>query len=425
MAASLFTQFLGKTYDAAIKKYYSIKNDSALEPTYSLKGMFSEEYSFDGKWTSTSMKSTKVTADVVALDSSMPLKKRDSLSKAGGDIPKLGLKYALNENEMNQILTLQALGKDSRVIDLLYRDSIRCVDGINEQLEYLSGQALSNGVISIDDAEKPGTAIRLDFNVDPDNVGGVDLDWSNASANPIEDIKVKILDKARKDGRSIRYIHMGYDKSQEFLNSPKVIEYYGNFLNYVGTNIPTPTLEKINQALQADKRFSIIVHERSVTKETNGVRKVLECWNNDMVVGTADLNVGSLIYADLAEESFKAEQSTYTKAGSFTLVSKYHDVDPIREFTKAEARVVPVIQDIDSIYYLDTSDAPSATDTQTEGDSNITVKTNTVTRAAFITALNNVGVNRAKENSTDAKLLQYYNDLSDENEALVDTELGI
>lgn len=425
MAASLFTQFLGKTYDAAIKKYYSIKNDSKLEPTYTLKGMFSEEYSFDGKWTSTSMKSTKVTADVVALDSSMPLKKRDSLSKASGDIPKLGLKYALNENEMKQILTLQALGKDSRVIDLLYRDSVRCVDGINEQLEYLSGQALSNGVIAVDDAEKPGLAIRYDFNVDPDNVSGVSFAWSSASANPIEDIKKKILDKARKDGRTVRYIHMGYDKSQEFLNHPKVIEYYGNFLNYIGTNIPTPTLEKINQALQADKRFTIIVHDRAVTKETNGVRKVLDCWNNDMVVGTADLNVGSLIYTDLAEESFKAEQSTYTKAGSFMLISKFHEVDPIRELTKGEANVIPVIQDIDSIYYINTADTPSASDTQTEGDANILVKTNTVTRAAFIAALNNVGVNRANSKNTDAKLLEYYNDLSDEDEATVDTELGI
>jgi len=186
-----------------------------------------------------------------------------------------------------------------------------------------------------------------------------------------------------------------------------------------------PSLESINTALQGEYGVQLNVIDRTVRFERDGAKTVKDCWNNNMVVGTVGLDLGTLTYTDLAEETYSANQVDYNKAGSYTLVSKYHNVDPIREFTSSQARVLPVLQDVDSIFYLNTEDAPSATDAQTEGDANILVKTNTVSRSDFITALNNVGVSKASDRNTDAKLLEYYNDLNDEDEAAVDTELGI
>lgn len=47
-------------------------------------------------------------ADVVSMDSSLPLKKRDSLGRASGDLPKIGMELFLNEKQMSDIDALIA-----------------------------------------------------------------------------------------------------------------------------------------------------------------------------------------------------------------------------------------------------------------------------------------------------------------------------
>lgn len=44
----------------------------------------------------------------------------------------------------------------------------------------------------------------------------------------------------------------------------------------------------------------------------------------------------------------------YQKADEFILAKKYSTTDPLREFTAAEAMVVPVLNNVDRIYTLDT-----------------------------------------------------------------------
>jgi hypothetical protein len=61
----------------------------------------------------------------------------------------------------------------------------------------------------------------------------------------------------------------------------------------------------------------------------------------------------------LAEETNPVADVTYEKSGSFILVSKYSDNDPLEEFTTAQALVLPVIDGGNSVYVLH-ADADSA-----------------------------------------------------------------
>ena len=70
------------------------------------KQLLKTDYSVDGRWASLTGQYTRVAADVVAMDSPLPLKKRDSLEKASGELPKMGMELFLNEKQMTDIDTL-------------------------------------------------------------------------------------------------------------------------------------------------------------------------------------------------------------------------------------------------------------------------------------------------------------------------------
>ena len=96
---SIFKDLIGKYFSATAKFLYNKINGSKEEPKYLHDQMLDEEYSADMTYSSISGNFTRITADVVSLDSPLPLKSRPSLSTAKGDIPKLGLKYVLNESK--------------------------------------------------------------------------------------------------------------------------------------------------------------------------------------------------------------------------------------------------------------------------------------------------------------------------------------
>ncbi len=425
MAQTKFLDYF-KGFNVVANTFYKtlIDGKKDAQPYYH-KALFTEEYSVDGKWRSVTGDSSRVTADLVTLDSRLPLKKRDSIKKAEDSIPKLGMKMTLNENQMKQIQLLELTNNFAQVENILYRDAFRVVQGIEEMKEYMALQAVSTGMALVADSDKPGIGVRVDFGVPANNRFGVDsVAWSNPASDPIKDID-RMVDYAFEEGYSLRYIHMDKKTSRLLLANANVKAYYGNSIQVTGTNFLAPRLEQLNDALSSDKGYVINVIDRTVKFERDGVREVKNCWADGMVVGTVDLSLGKVVHTDLAEERFPDEDVVYTKVGSHILMSRWHENDPIREFTSSQASVIPVLDDVDSIFYLDTNDEVSANDSQTEGDANITVKSNTVTREAFIAALNKVGVTKANDRNTDAKLLEYYNSLTDENEALVDTELGI
>lgn len=93
------------------------------------------------------------------------------------------------------------------------------------------------------------------------------------------------------------------------------------------------------------------------------------------------------------------------------MVSKYHKNDPIKEFTSAQALVLPVINNVDSIYIMDVTDA-EATTGQTEGDATITIfGDSTVLVENLVNALVAVG-KVATTDMTDVELITLVNKLS-------------
>jgi hypothetical protein len=360
MEQSLFVKWIDKYFKGIVVKTVETingkNNEQAL--TYLFKTMLRKEYSVTGKWDSISLLNTRVSADYVAMDSSLPLKMRDSIGKASGDIVKSGMELWLNEKQLTDLDTMIAQKvSDADIIAKLFQDTPKVISGIYELMEKSFLEGLSTGMAVIDDTENVGTGVRLDYKYLDANKFGVSQIWSNASATPLTDIRAA-LQKAKADGNSILHVYMDDVTFDNFAKTTQVKEYFAFSIGFVGNSglVPAPTLEKINAALKADNRykFQINIIDRKVINEKNGVRTVVTPWSEGKVILTTTQQVGVLSYARLAEQNHPVQGVSYQTVDDYVLVSKYRQNKPsLAEFTTSQARVVPVICNVEQIYRID------------------------------------------------------------------------
>ncbi len=360
MEQSLFIKWIDKYFKGIVVKTTETLNGKNNEQalTYMFKTMLRKEYSVTGKWDSISLLNTRVSADYVAMDSSLPLKRRDSIAKASGDIAKSGMELWLNEKQLTDIDTMIAQRvNDTDIIAKLFQDTPKVISGIYELMEKTFLEGLSTGVAALDDADNVGTGVRLDYGYLTANKFGVSKLWDDVTATPLTDIRAA-LQKAKTDGNTIAHVYMDDVTFDNFAKTTQVKEYFAFSIGFVGNSglVPAPTLEKINAALNADNRykFQITIVDRKVINERNGVRTVVTPWDEGKVILTTSPQVGVLAWARLAEQNHPVEGVSYQTADDYILVSKYRQNKPsLAEFTTSQARVVPVICNVEQIYQID------------------------------------------------------------------------
>lgn len=359
MEQSLYFEYVQKYFPQlvlAIVEKLNDKKDNTLP--YLFRQLLSPTYSVDGRWQTLEGMYTRVAADVVAMDSPLPLKKRDSLGKASGEIPKLGMELFLNEKQMSDIDALIAQGMDiNTIVAKIFEDSPRVIAGIYERLEDMFLQGLSTGVAAAgDDEDNTGTAVRVDYGYPDGNQFKVNEKWSEATEDvtPIDDIGA-VVRKASEDGYSITRAYMDKTALDNFNKSAQVRQQFAFNMGFVGTNIPTLNGDQANQVFRSRWGFPVEVVDRAIRTEKNGVQTVKRPWKEGTVVFVTGTNLGGLVWTRLAEMNHPVAGVSYQTADQYILVSKYRVNRPsLREYTTSQARVLPVIANPYGIYTLDT-----------------------------------------------------------------------
>lgn len=414
MNTSLFTKWLADSFQNVLTKAISLINGSKNAPTYLHKTMLRKEFSPTMKWGSITSNGGTVAADIVSLDSTLPIKKRESISKVTGDIPKMGMSLTLNERQMNDLILLEATeGMEKEIIKKLYDDPVKCVTGVDELNELLFLQALSSGVALRTDGDQPGLGLRIDYQHPNENKFGAVVPWSDISnATPIDDIK-RVRKIARENGDSPRYILMDDNTWNRLKKNAQVKEAYAFSVGFVGSNIPEPSLDKFNAYLNGEFGMTIMIIDRTVNTEMNGKKTVVRPWTANAVTFLNDIsNVGTLTWSTVAEMKFRVKQVTYAVVNDYVLVSKFSTTNPVKETSASQALCLPVLDNVSSIYILNSEEA--ATDSQTESDSAFDYEGTEYTLASVISAINTAyGETVASASNTDAELLVLINEMSD------------
>lgn len=323
---------------------------------YLYQRMLRATFSADGKWASLVAKHTRVKADIVALDSELPLKSRDSIERLNGDIPKMGMKYYLSEKQMKDIDNMMANASISErtIVEKIFEDVPHCVQGIYEELEDIFQSLLSSGIgLAHNDV---GQGIRLDMGFYDENKFGVVKAWSAADADAIKDID-KVFKKAKKDGNRITDIYVDDTWLDAFENNAAVRALYGFQQGYAGSTL-APVLDEEQAASVIRRKWKCNLHlvDRRIIAEANGEREDFSAWANGVASFVCSEVVGDLVWTTCAEMTRQVPGVTYQVANEYILVSEYSTNDPLREYTSSQAMVVPVLNNVNKIYLLDSTE---------------------------------------------------------------------
>lgn len=337
----------------AISERLNEKTQTALPYLY--RTLLDPQFSADGRWASILAEYTRVAADVVALDSELPLKSRDSIETATGFLPKMGLKMCLTEKQMHDIDVLIAQNMPvTRIVNAIFSEVPRVIDAVYERIEDVFLSMLSTGV-GISERNN-GTGVRIDMNFLDANKFGVSKALNADGSTPLDDIQ-RLVDKANDDLNTITDVYMDETALNLLYNNAQVRSQYAfnqGIATSSGSVIPVLDFEKINAIFMT--KWNIRVHRvnRKIKTEVNGVRKNHSPWQKGVMSFICDEKVGSLVWTNVVEATRPVNGVLYQSVDEFMLVSQFAKTDPLREFTTSQAMVLPILNNVDRIYLLDT-----------------------------------------------------------------------
>lgn len=354
---SLFSEIIDKYFHPIVSKVTEYFNDSKKEPNLLYPTMLQEEYSADLTWDTASFNNSIVAADVVSMDSPLPLKKRSTLSLATGKIPKMGIAFYMGEKVISDINIMGLRGaNEAQIASKVLNDVPRAVKGIYYRNEILFEQGLSTGEVLVPSDENTGVGVRVRFGYKSENMfHALIAKWGDAGYTPCDDIR-QMFDKADEDGNTIAAVMMSKKYFDLLRHSEQGKLLAANYLKLVFSttaNLPVPSNGTMIAALADEYNAQfIVVNNTFRTEAADGSKKKVCAWEEANVVAIPSTNVGRLFYGTLVEESKPVNGVDYQKSGTYILVSKYSENNPYKEYTTAQSISLPVIDNADQIYVL-------------------------------------------------------------------------
>lgn len=422
MVQSQFVEYIRKIFPRLQNVVDTVngKRNGDNKRTYLHKSMLRKVYSADQKWSNAAVNTTYVAADMVSMNSPLPIKSRDAIAHANGSLPKIGMKKIMFESDINTVNIMKAQGAEwTNIANKLTSDPIACSVGIDEQNEanFLTG--LSNGIVAVEDENNTGTALRINFGYLPENCFGVETQ----NELTLDDIK-RVLAYADNNGDTIITICIAlstYNKLRQTQGAKELVANYRGQTFDSNTKLPVPTASLFDEAFADDNNgVAFLKIDRSIISEKNGKRKPYKPWNQNKLIFLTTEEVGALVWGTLAEKTNPVEGVVYSTVDEYKLISRYRTTEPFTETTSGQALVLSVIENVDQIYSLDILEA-QAVDTSAETsdstDVKITIWENTYKKPEFVKEFNKITGKNLASTIADDKLIAAVNRLNDFDEA--------
>lgn len=325
------------------------------------------------KWeTLTGEKGAPVIADIISFDSSAPQKKREVIGKMSGDIPKTAIKRGMNESDWNEY---QQLSRDCNgdadlqaILDLAFKDQDFVYNGVRGRFEWWCMQLMSKGGFALNSTNNNGIVTEefVGCGMPVANQKVAAADWSNAtSANGLQDID-NVITAAAADGISISYVIMRTNDLNLLKKQKSTIDAIKGWLNNSGKL--TVTQKVINNYLeeQYNRPVTIVAVQPAVRIENaDHQRTTVNPWENHRITFLPDLQVGNIQHGPIAAEASDAyNKKAITLKRDFVFLSKWSELEPFKEWTKAEANAIPVVDDPDSVYIMKSDATAWSEDTE-------------------------------------------------------------
>lgn len=357
MEKSLYFEYTQKYFPqlvASIVEKLNGKRQQTLPYLY--RQHLTNTFSADGRWASITAEYTRVAADVVSMDAELPLKSRDKVSTAEGQIPKLGMKLYMSEKQLKDLDNMLAQRLPApQILQKMFADLPRCIEAVYERIEDMFLSELSTGVALA--TRSGGTGVRVDMGfLEKNKFGYKGAAWTDAeNSTPLDDIQL-VYDKALEDQNTITTAYLD-DYTIKLLGKSKQVREQFAFNQGITTNgnVPVLSYEQVASVFLAKWQTRLVRVARTVKTELNGKKGTHNPWAKGHITFTCYDNLGELYWTNTAEATRPVAGVSYETAEQFILASRYSTNDPLREFTSSQAMVVPILNNVDAIYTLDST----------------------------------------------------------------------
>lgn len=303
-------------------------------------------------------------ASIVDIDAPAPLRGRNVLELYGGKIPTMKEKFVLSQGELRQLMALEESqllngnGAVTALIQKLYNDlQVAAVAG-DRRVDIMLLQGISTLTVDTGLTLNPdGTAYgTIDLLAKSYQKQGVPITWiaNPTTATPIDDVENFIEYITVNFGRSFGRIQMSQTMWLQFRRMTQVISRIQTFFNVGKANASfAVTLGSVNEYFAANGWPPIEVVNVVRGVEKDGIITPFRPFAENNIAFLPTGKIGMLKNAFPMERKRPIVGKTYADFGP-TLVMKWADDDPYREFTGMEMNAFPAI-DIDSVFVLTTN----------------------------------------------------------------------
>lgn len=302
-------------------------------------------------------------ASVVDIDADAPMRSRNVLELYGGKIPTMKQAFSLSQSEIRALTSLEesqllnSNGNVTALISKIYNDVQNAAVAGDRRIDIMLLQAISTFNVKLDLTMNPDGLALTDVNFLPKDYQkqGVPVVWSDlANSKPIDDIQNYLEYIEQNFGRTFGVLEMSKTLWYQFMRSQQVIDRLKSYFNIGKANgTYAVTIDAVNQLFESNMwpPIKIVNIVRGIEKD--GVITPFRPFDVNAVVFKPSGKIGTLKNAYPMELRRPIEGITYAQFGP-TLVSKWAENRPYREFTAMEMNAFPAI-DIDSIFILTTN----------------------------------------------------------------------
>lgn len=275
-----------------------------------------------------------VSASVHALDTETQIASREAIQKGAQGLALIKRQIPITEKDIIKINNPRTDAELEMVVSQLYNDSEKMVEGVRVRAEAMRMELLSSGKIKI---EENGVKVTIDYKVPSGNKKT--FDWSNAeTSKPLEDLET--LASAVEDASGSRPSRMLTSRK----NKNALCKNVSIREAYHGVNAAKIlTLTQLNSLLSDLQLPTLVTYEAKYKIEGAKGYETKRYFPENVVSMFSDGDIGESIWGLTAEEVAligSGQMETASMVGNI-FVGTYTKVDPVSEWTKAAATMMP------------------------------------------------------------------------------------
>ena len=297
-------------------------------------------------------------APVIARNTSLPFGEMPTTTIIRGDLPKIGVKYDMKDDELTEFQNAMALAGSDAAAAQIARETLdshidKVIKWVNNRVTWIALQSMSRGKVVFTQANN-GTIVSdqdMDYNVRKHGRWGAA--WTSPStAKPITTDLVNAVKDGRSQGLKYQRVWMSAKTFADFAATEEVIKMSASLATNLLGAAYLPDVDTVNGVLK--KRTDLNGLQINIIDElmnVDGENK--NPFIDNVILFTEGDTLGQSFWCTPADMGVKSSTSLKS-LNNYICVKQWATEDPLVEYTGGIANILPAFEASQKALLVDT-----------------------------------------------------------------------